>query len=66
MRELATKTDLRAVTADLDLSAVTVDLEAAIQRVEASIERLVRQLTFRFGIMLAVGFGDLAAFLKLT
>jgi hypothetical protein len=57
MRELATKTDVPAATADL---------EAAIERVEASIERLVRQLTVRWGIMLAVGFGGLAAFLKLT
>ena len=57
MRELATKTDLPAVTADL---------EAAIQRVEASIERLVRQITIRFAIMLVVAFGGLAVFLKLT
>ena len=53
MRELATKTDLPAVTADL---------EAAMRRVETRIETLVWQL----GVMLAVGFGSLAAFLKLT
>ena len=57
MRELATKTDLPAVTADL---------EAAMRRVETRIETLVWQLTVRFGVMLAVGFGSLAAFLKLT
>jgi hypothetical protein len=57
MRELATKTDLPAVTADL---------EAAMRRVETRIETLVWQLTIRFEVMLAVGFGSLAAFLKLT
>ena len=49
-----------------DLSAVTANLEAAIERLETRLETLTRQLTVRFGIMLAVGFGTLAALLKLT
>ena len=53
MTELLTKSDLPAVT-------------ARIERLEILLERQVRQITFRFGIMLAVGFGALAAFLKLT
>jgi hypothetical protein len=42
------------------------DLEASMERLDTRVETLVRQLTVRFGIMLAVGFGALAAFLKLT
>jgi GTP cyclohydrolase III len=49
-----------------DLSAVTADLHAAIQRLETRIERETLRLTIRFGVMLAVAFGALAAILKLT
>jgi len=42
-----------------DLPAVTADLHAAIQRLET-------RITARFGVMPAVAFGALAAFLKLT
>lgn len=42
------------------------ELSAAMAGLEAAIEKQARQLTFRWGIMLAAGFGGLAAFLKLT
>ena len=57
MAELLTKADLPAVKADL---------QAAIQALETRIETETLRLTVRFGAMLAVAFGALAAILKLT
>jgi hypothetical protein len=57
MSELATRADLPAVKADL---------EAVVRQLETHIETQTKRLTIRFGVMLAVAFGALAAILKLT
>jgi hypothetical protein len=71
MAELLTKADLADLRADLadlkaDLAGLKPDLASLAPELETLFERQTRQLTVRFAIMLAVGFGGLAAFLKLT
>ena len=64
MVELLTKADLADLKADL--AGLKADLAALVPELETLFERQTRQITIRFGIMLAVGYGGLAAFLKLT
>jgi hypothetical protein len=70
MTELVTKSDLLAVKSDLrsdllvlkgDLSALKADLLAARNELQASIDKSALQVTVRFGGIVAVGIGILAA-----
>ncbi|HML15146.1 MAG TPA: hypothetical protein VK456_17705 [Xanthobacteraceae bacterium] len=64
MGELLTKADLSELKADL--RALKADLASWPLELESHLEAQTRQLTIRYGVMLAVGYGALAAFLKLT
>ena len=78
MTELVTKSDLYAVRSDLkaDLSALKADLESDLQtfkadllamrnELQASIDKSALQVTVRFGGIVAVGIGILAALQRL-
>jgi hypothetical protein len=78
MTELVTKSDLYAVRSDLkaDLSALKADLESDLQtfkadllamrnELQASIDKSALQATVRFGGIVAVGIGILAALQRL-
>ncbi|WPO39420.1 hypothetical protein [Tardiphaga sp. 42S5] len=63
MTELVTKSDLLAVKSDLksDLLALKADLLATKNELQASIDKSALQVTVRFGGIVAVGIGILAA-----
>lgn len=65
--DVATKRDLEDVRKELSAGIVDVrkDMDARFDKVDAKIEKLSLQLTAKFGGMLVVAVGVLAAIIKL-
>jgi hypothetical protein len=67
MTELVTKSDLYAVRSDLksDIQALEAKLLAVKNELQAAIDKSALQATVRFGGIVAVGIGILAALLRM-